>query len=211
MLLWLLVASAQAEGIAVSKVEVRLGDNGYQLAASYNVELNPTVQHALSRGIPLYFVGEFSLTRPRWNWVDKMQQSVSRGIAQYIWGDESSSTHWAWLDEDIYTAEQTIKLSYNVLTRQYRISRGSLLQNFASFSDAINILSRQNSAFIQPDLLDKEESYVAGARLRLDIAQLPNLLQVNALTDSNWILDSDWYHWVIRPEEIASNQEQKAE
>jgi hypothetical protein len=26
---------------------------------------------------------------------------------------------------------------------------------------------------------------------------------VNALTDNDWTLDSDWYHWVISPAEIA--------
>ena len=211
LLACLFAATAQAEGISVSKVEVRLGEDGYQLSASYDVNLNAPVQQALSRGIPLYFVGEFSLTRPRWNWVDEMQQSVSRGMARYFWGDESSLTHWSWLDKEVYTGEQTIKFSYNVLTRQYRISRGALFQNFASFEDALNILSRQSSAIIPLDLLEKEGDYIAAARLRLDIAQLPNLLQVNALTGSDWTLDSGWYRWVIRPAEIAVHDESKAE
>ena len=202
LLLFTLQISA-AEGISVNKVEVRYSGEGYQLAAGYNVELNATMQLALSRGIPLYFVGEFSLTRPRWNWVDEMQQAVSRGFARYFWGDETTLTHWSWLDEDVYKGEQTIKFSYNVLTRQYRISRGALFQNFDSFEDALNILSRQSSALIALDSLDKEEDYVAAARLRLDVEQLPNLLQVSALTDDSWILDSDWFRWVIHPSEIA--------
>jgi len=203
LLVTLQISAAAAEGISVNKVEVRYSGEGYQLAAGYNVELNATMQLALSRGIPLYFVGEFSLTRPRWNWVDEMQQAVSRGITRYLWGDESTLTHWSWLDEDVYKGEQTIKFSYNVLTRQYRISRGALFQNFDSFEDALNILSRQNSALIALDSLDKEEDYVAAARLRLDVEQLPNLLQVSALTDDSWILDSDWFRWVVRPSEIA--------
>lgn len=208
---WLFAAAAQAEGISVSKVEVRLGEDGYQLAASYDVTLNATMQQALSRGIPLYFVGEFSLTHPRWNWVDEMQQAVSRGVAGYFSDDEPSLSHWSWLDKEVYAGEQTIKLSYNVLTRQYRISRGALFQNFASFEDALNILSRQSSAVIPLDLLENEGDYIAAARLRLDVAQLPNLLQVSALTDSNWTLDSDWYRWVIRPAEIDVHDGSKAE
>ncbi len=211
LLAWLLVPTANAAGITASKVEVRLDEKGYQLAASYDVELNPTVRLALSRGIPLYFVGEFSVTRPRWGWVDDMQQAVSSGMAHYLWGDESSLTHWSWLDEEVYTGEQTIKFSYNVLTRQYRISRGALFQNFASFEEAINLLSRHSSEIIPQDLLDKDEDYVAAARLRLDISQLPNLLQVNALTDDNWTLDSDWYRWMIKPAEIAAHTESPAE
>ncbi|MDH4235557.1 MAG: DUF4390 domain-containing protein, partial [Gallionella sp.] len=172
LLVGLFAATAQAEGISVSKVEVRLSEKGYQLSASYDVNLNATVQQALSRGIPLYFVGEFSLTRPRWNWVDEMQQAVSRGIASYFGGGDTLLTHWSWLDKEVYASEQTAKFSYNVLTRQYRISRGALFQNFASFEDALNILSRQSSAVIPLELVEPDGDYIAAARMRLDIAQL---------------------------------------
>ena len=181
-----LTAAAYAEGIYVNKAEVRLDEDGYHLSASYDIGLTQVMQQALSRGIPLYFVGEFSLTRSR----------------------------WYWMDEDVFQGEQTIKLSYNVLTRQYRISRGSLFQNFASLEDALNILARQNSPAIPAELLKKEEGYiaewikregnlVAAVRLRLDNAQLPKLLQVNALSGSDWTLNSDWYRWEISPEAMA--------
>jgi len=174
---------ASAEGIYVNKAELRLDTDGYHLSASYDIGLSQVMQQALSRGIPLYFVGEFSLTRSR----------------------------WYWMDEDVFQWEQTLKLSYNVLTRQYRISRGSLFQNFASLEDALNILARQNSPAIPAGLLKKEEGYiaawikregnpVAAVRLRLDNAQLPKLLQVNALSGSDWTLNSGWYRWEVNPE-----------
>lgn len=176
-LLWLFAAAAHAEGLSVNKAEIRLNEDGYQLSASYDINLNYAVQQALTRGVTLYFVGEFSLTRSR----------------------------WYWLDEEIFRSEQTVKLSYNVLTRQYRISRGSLFQNFASFEDAINILARQSSTVIAKNLLKKDGNYIAATLLRLDIEQLPKLLQVNALTGKDWDLSSDWYRWVIRPAEISAN------
>ena len=188
-----LLSSAKAEGISVNKAEVRLGEDGYHLSASYDISLTQVMQQALSRGIPLYFVGEFSLIRPR----------------------------WYWLDEEVFQGEQTIKLSYNMLTRQYRISRGALFQNFTSLEDAMQILARQNSTPIPAELLKKEEgyiaewtewikregNYVAAVRLRLDNAQLPKLLQVNALSGSDWTLDSEWYRWEISPAEIAASGE----
>ena len=180
---WLLAATAYAEGISVNKAEARLSEDGYQLSASYDVSLTFAAQQALTRGIPLYFVGEFSLTRSR----------------------------WYWLDEVIFQGEQTVKLSYNVLTRQYRISRGALFQNFASFEDALNILSRQSSTAIPAGLLKKDGDYVAAVRLRLDTTQLPKLLQVNALTGKDWDLNSGWYRWVIRPAEIAVHGAGKTE
>ena len=183
LLVWLFAATAYAEGVSVNKAEARLGENGYQLSASYDINLTFAAQQALTRGIPLYFVGEFSLTRSR----------------------------WYWLDEEIFQGEQTVKLSYNVLTRQYRLSRGALFQNFASFEDALNILARQSSVTIPAELIKKDGNYTAAARLRLDIAQLPLPLQVNALTGKDWALNSDWYRWIIRPAEITVRGEGKAE
>jgi len=210
LLVWLFVAAAQAEGISVNKVEVHLGEDGYQLSAGYDIGLNPVVQQALSRGIPLYFVGEFSLTRSRWDWLDNAQQALSRRIQSYF-VDEPKPTHWSWLDAEIFKGEQTFKLSYNVLTRRYRISRGALFQNFASLEDAINILARQSSAAIPAELMKKDGKYMAAARLRLDITQLPRPLQVNALTGNEWTLDSAWYRWVINPAEITARTESKTE
>lgn len=171
LLAWLGLAAAYAQGISVERAEVRVGDEGYQLSASHDISLTFVVQQALSRGIPLYFVSEFSVVRSR----------------------------WYWLDEEVFRSEQVTKLSYNVLTRQYRISRGALYQNFASLEEVLNTLSRQSSTVIAKDTLDKGGDYIAATRLRLDITQLPRLLQVNALTGKDWTLDSDWYRWVLRP------------
>ena len=59
--------------------------------------------------------------------------------------------------------------------------------------------------------MKKEGNYMAAVRLRLDIAQLPKPLQVNALTDSDWTLDSGWYRWVINPAGVEINNDSKAE
>ncbi|MEO8342598.1 MAG: DUF4390 domain-containing protein [Gallionella sp.] len=208
LLAGLFAVSAHAEGISVNKVEIRLGDEGYQLSASYDINLNPVVTQALSRGIPIYFVGEFSLTHARWDWLNTAKQAVWRTLPHYLVGD---SPRWSWLDKEIFQGEQTVKLSYSVLTGRYRIARGTLFQNFASLEEALTILARQSSTAIPADLMKKEGNYIAAARLRLDIGQLPKPLQVNALTDNDWTLDSDWYRWVISPEEIAAHNENKTE
>ncbi len=183
LLAWLFAAMAHAEGIVVNKAEMRLSEEGYQLTADFDINLNFVVQQALSRGVPIYFVGEFSLTRSR----------------------------WYWLDERIFQSEQSTKLSYNVLTRQYRISRGALFQNFANLDEILNILARQSSTVIPAELMKKDGNYIAAVRMRLDTTQLPKLFQVNALTGKDWDLNSDWYRWVIRPAEISLSSESKAE
>ncbi len=205
-LVCLFAANAQAEGIAIDKAEIRRSEDGYQLFASYDIKLNFVVTQALSRGIPIYFVSEFSLTHARWSWLDAAQQAVLRTLPRYFVGD--SPRRLSWLDKEIFHSAQTVKLSYSVLTGRYRISRGALFQNFATLEDVENILARQSSTAISAELLKKNGDYMAAARLRLDIAQLPKPLQVNALTDNDWTLDSDWYRWVISPAEIAEHNEQ---
>ncbi len=176
-------SSAFAENIAVHKAEARFADGSYQLSAKFDLHLNFIVDQALTRGVPLYFISEFTLTRPRWYWFDKI----------------------------VAKTEQTTRLSYNALTRQYRIARGSLFQNFSTLDDALRIISHQSSAPIDASLLRQDEGYlamilpnkdgdyIAAARMRLDVTQLPKPLQVNALGTEDWNLDSDWFRWIVRP------------
>ncbi|MGB8517443.1 MAG: DUF4390 domain-containing protein [Gallionella sp.] len=183
LLLGILSASAYADGIAVTKTDVRLSEDGYQLKTDFEISLNSSVQQALSHGVTIYFVSEFTLTRSR----------------------------WYWFDEQVAASEQSTKLYYNVLTRQYRISRGSLFQSFATLDEALAVLQRQISSIVPAELLAKKGTYLAGTRLRLDVSQLPKLLQVNALTGKDWNLDSEWYRWVIDPVEIESRQQKSGE
>ncbi len=210
LLAWLFAGAAQADGISVTKAEIRSDENGYQLTANYQIYPSVAVQQALSRGVPIYFVSEFSLTHARWGWLDAAQQALLRSIPRYFVGD-SPLTRWRWLDKELFNAQQTVKLSYSALTGRYRISRGTLFQNFASLEDALNMLARQGSAVFPAELIKMDGNYMAAVRLRLDIAQLPKPLQVNALTDSDWTLDSDWYRWVINPAEIEVPKPDKAE
>ncbi len=181
--MWLSVAVVYAGGIDANKAEMRLTDDEYQLAADFNISPSYEVQHALSLGIPLYFVSEFSVTRSR----------------------------WYWLDEQVFQSEHTVKLSYNVLTRQYRISRGALFQNFSSMDEMLRTLAHQSSAAIPAGAMKKGGNYVASARLRLDTQQLPKLMQVNVLTSKDWDLNSGWFRWMIRPEDDAARNSGKVE
>ena len=181
-------ASAQAEGITVDKAEARLTENTYQLSADFSISLNSVVTEALTRGVALYFVSEFSLIRPRWYWLNK----------------------------EVSQSEQIIKLSFNSLTRQYRITYGTLYQNFPNLDDALKVISHQSAPPIAASLLRQEDGYlamilprkdgdyIAATRLWLDVTQLPKPLQVNALAGQDWSLDSGWYRWIVRPGDAIS-------
>ena len=181
---------AHAERIAVRKAEAHFSDGSYQLSAYFDISFNFVVEQALMQGVPLYFVNEFALTRPR----------------------------WYWLDETVVQHEQTIKLSYNSLTSQYRITHGSIFQTFASLEAAINMIRHQSTAPISAELLKAgggffsgklfkgDSNYVAAVRLHLDVTQLPKPLQVNALANNDWNLDSGWYKWIVHPGAAMQNR-----
>lgn len=171
VLLWLGSSAACAGNISVNKAEASFTGNSYQLSVDFNIRLNSVISQALTRGVPLYFVSEFTLTRPR----------------------------WYWLDEVVAQSGLTVRLSYNSLTQQYRITRGSLYQNFSSLDEVLRVLSHQSALPIPAALLKQGEDHVAAARLWLDTSLLPKPLQVNALTDDDWNLDSGWYRWTVRP------------
>lgn len=189
-LLWLGLSAACADGIDTLKAEAHFSDDSYQLSASFDIHLTFVVEQALEQGVPLYFVAEFTLTHPR----------------------------WYWLDEVVAQNEQTTRLSYNSLTRQYRITRGALFQNFGSLNDALRIIGHQSSdpipasllkggGYISEKLLKKDNNYVAAGRLHLDVTQLPKPLQVNALTSDDWNIDSGWYRWIVRADAARSKEE----
>ncbi len=168
-LIWLGAASlAQAEGIETKSAELELVEDVYQLNAELDVTLNPTLEDALNKGLPLNFIAEFELKRPR----------------------------WYWLDETVSAAQQHIRLSYHALTRQYQLSVNNQQRNFSELNEARRELGRLRYwPVAKRSLIKDKQTYVAALRFRLDLSQLPKPLQVNALASKDWNLDSDWFHW----------------
>ena len=94
--------------------------------------------------------------------------------------------------------QQQQRLSYNTLTRQYRIGTGALYQNFATLTEALDYMSRVRRRLdIEPGGLRKDTTYAAMLRLRLDGTQLPKPFQLH--TGRNWDVSSDWYRWTVTP------------
>ena len=161
---------ARGEGIEVKRAALVAAEDGYFLEAEFDIALTPILEDALNKGIPLYFSLEFVLTRPR----------------------------WYWFNEKVFDARQLYRVSYNALTRQYRVGVGTLYQNFASLPEALAYLSRVRLRDIaEPGALGKGASYVAEVRMRLDVSQLPRPFQVSAVGSRDWSVSSDWYRWTV--------------
>jgi len=165
-------SASAADTITVKSAELRADEDGYVVSAEFDLAFNPTLEEAIQKGVPLYFVFEFELLRSRWYWVDEKVLSLS--------------THY--------------RVSYNAITRQYRVAIGLLSQTFDGLDEVERFLSRINSRQVATlDQLVKGTRYEAAVRMRLDVNALPKPFQVSALASREWSMQSEWYRWSFTP------------
>lgn len=166
-------AAATADTIQVNNAELEVAETRYALFADFRLELTASLLEALNNGVSLGFLVEFELSRPR----------------------------WYWFNERTATEKLEQRLSYLPLAKQYRISSGSLHQNFASLSEALQALGAVHGwPVLDRDQVDNGRKYVASVRMRLDPAQLPTPFRVmSAVTSREWTLASDWKRFPFTP------------
>ena len=164
-------SAAGAAEIAVRAANLRAAEEGVVLNAEFTFELNARLGEAVSNGVPLYFVIEFDLTRPRWYWFD--EKTASKRVQ--------------------------VRLSYHALPRQYRLSTGVVQQHFDSLSEALDVLRHvRNWLVVERGIAASDARYEAAVRMRLDTELLPKPIQVSALTSRDWNLESPWRRFAFR-------------
>ena len=168
----LLARTAYAEGhIQLDTVTIEASDEGYQFDADFEITLNSKVENALERGIVLYFVTELNLM----------------------------SSRRFWFDERVGHSRVREGLSYYPLTRQYRLTRGTLSQNFSTLKGALQALERvRNRPIAALSELKPDSDYTVELRMRLDISALPKPFQVETLGSKDWDLSTGFLFWNTR-------------
>ncbi|RJG04480.1 DUF4390 domain-containing protein [Noviherbaspirillum sedimenti] len=166
--------AVHAAEIEIQQAQLIATEEDYRLASSFSFELKRVLEDALNRGVPLYFTTDVELNRPR----------------------------WYWFDENTVSASHTIRLSYNVLTRQYYATvEGSLRQGFSSLDDVLALVRRPARWLVaDKETLKAGANYQVKVRMRLDVTQLPKPFQVNAINDSDWHLSSSWKTFTYKAE-----------
>lgn len=173
LLAWL-PAARSADTIEVLTVAVEPSADGeaWLLSADFALSLSPQLEEAVSKGVPLTFLVEFELMRPRW---------------------------W-WWDERTALATQTHRLSYHALTRQYRVLLNGVPQSYATLAEALEAMSRLRGWRVTPrDRTRGGTAYEGWIRLRLDTNQLPKPFQLTALTNRDWNPQSEWKRFPFSP------------
>ncbi|HRO35178.1 DUF4390 domain-containing protein [Thauera sp.] len=162
---------AQAESV-IRSAEIVPGDGGYVLNADIEIELNPRLIDAVTRGVSLYFTTEVVIERPRWYWLN---ETVARRSLDY-------------------------RLYYHAITRSYRLSVGTLHQNFDELEEALHTMQRvRNWLVAETEVIQAGVSHEVSLRFRLDTSQLPKPFQVTAIGSSDWNVETDWMNWTFLP------------
>jgi hypothetical protein len=166
------VVAARADEIEVADARLAATEDGVIMAADFAFDLNPRLAEVVTNGVPLYFVVEFELTRPRWYWFD--EKAAARRIQ--------------------------LRLSYHALSRQYRLSTGVLQRNYPTLEEALNVLRRvRNWLVVDRSAGLADASYEAAVRMRLDGTLLPKPFQLSAITSRELNLESPWKRFTFRP------------
>lgn len=160
--------AAQAESITLRDVDFGLHEDGYELDFSADFDLATHLEQMVDRGVTLTFRVEFEVFRPR----------------------------WYWLDERVVRRNLNFRLSYQELTRQYRVASGNFQQSFPTLRQALRQLSSvRHWQVAEPGGLKPGSQYEARLRYFLDTSQLPKPLQLSAFTSSEWDLSSETKAW----------------
>ena len=168
---------ARADEIEITDARLSATEDGVALAADFAFELNSGLVEVVTNGVPLYFVVEFELTRPR----------------------------WYWFDEKAAAKRLQLRLSYHALSRHYRLSTGVLQQNYPTLQEALNVLRRVRgwNVIERPAGL-ADADYEAAVRMRLDVTLLPKPFQLSAITNRELTLESPWKRFTFRPAAVPS-------
>jgi hypothetical protein len=171
-LLCAVALAVRAEEIEVRGAQLVAVEEGYALNADFAFDFAPRLAEMVANGVPLYFLVEFELTRPRWYWFD--EKAVAKRLQ--------------------------LRLSYHTLSRQYRLSSGLLQQQFATLDEALHVLRRLRSwQVIDRAVALSDANYEAALRMRLDTTLLPKPFQLSALTSRELTLESPWRRFAFRP------------
>jgi hypothetical protein len=172
----LLAARADAANFSVKSAQPFLDQRVLHVNARLDLPLNPRIEEALSKGIPIDVVIEVILVKHRWWWRNKVvtDHALRR------------------------------RIQFHALSRQYLVSgvrAREPSESFGSLSEALVHAGRLDELAIP--LTTKKEIEAGGRyllllRAHLDIEALPMLMRPLAYATPAWRLNTGWTEWPIQ-------------
>lgn len=161
-------ALADPAVVEISQMRLERTEDGVLLSTNLKFDLPPVVEDALQKGIPMFFVAEAVVFRDRWYWYDRQVATVARHM----------------------------RLSYQPLTRRWRLvvshqpignSGLALGQNFDTQEEAMAAVQRISRWRIaDPGDLEVDARYNVDFKFRLDTSQLPRPFQIGVVGQRDW-------------------------
>ena len=156
----LVAPPAQAQGVELPTIVAKRQDGGVVLDFVANLTLSKAVEDALRRGVPVYFVAEAVVKKPRWYWRDDRVARISR----------------SW------------RLSYQPLTNAWRVSLGAFAQSYPSLEEALTTITRIARWRIADADVNASDRYYVDFQFYLDSSQLPPPMRLDLNAQSEWKL-----------------------
>jgi len=158
--------------VQLSEFKFERQDDAYLLSSTLSFELPQAVEDALSKGIALYFLAEVQVAKERWYWYDKY----------------------------VAKQERHFRLSYNPLSRRWRLVTSSkpiansglgvtLGVAYDSLGEALSAI-KHSTEWRVVDATDIESGgkYRLDYQFKLDLTQFPRPFQIGTLGESDWTM-----------------------
>jgi hypothetical protein len=156
-LLW--TPAARAAEPELTNFELVHNEEGVLLSFAVNLELSRSVDEALSKAVPLFFVAEAEVFRNRFYWRD---QRVAHAVR--VW-----------------------RIVYQPLTSTYRVTFLGLSQNYATREEAFAAISRgARWKIAEPSQIEEGSRHYVEFNYRLDTSLLPRPLQIGIGGQADW-------------------------
>jgi hypothetical protein len=156
---------ARAATVDAQPPSVELDPDGVYANATVVFALPVTLEDALHRGIPLYFLTRMTVSQSRW---------------------------W-WFNADLGEGQQLTRLGFEPLLGKYRVSTGGLRTSYHTLDDALNQVQHiAHLKVAEAKDLKQGQTYQLGGRFELDLSQLPRPFQLNVGSQSDWQLQADF-------------------
>jgi len=168
-------ARAQSVNADVTQMRLESDDDGVFLSANVQFALPAIVEDVLDKGIAIYFVAEAEVYRERWYWTDQLVGEATRYM----------------------------RLSFQPLTRRWRLNVSAtpvtnaglgvtLNQNFDTLEEALDAVKRIGRLRLgEPRGIGDDSTHPVVFRFRLDTSQLPRPFQIGVVGHSDWNISAE--------------------
>ncbi|MEP7058963.1 MAG: DUF4390 domain-containing protein [Caldimonas sp.] len=161
--IWLAFFAAlpAARATELTALDVTRDEDGVYLSYAVDFELSRSVEDALTKSVPLFFVAEAQIYRERWYWRDRRVADAVR-----VW-----------------------RIVYQPLTSSYRVTFGALTQSYATRAEVVAAISRAARWKIaEPGQIADGAHHYIEFGYRLDTSLLPRPMQIGVAGQADWQL-----------------------